>query len=111
MRLLPVLPSLPVLHALPVDKAVHIVAKEGKKTNDHRKVGKGMYRGKRPQPDEDDVICGVYQRVISAAQKEEGCRQKAGGDRKRAQPQVRRLKPAKKEVKNDGNCQGKKDGK
>ena len=64
MRLLRVLP---VLYPFPVDKAVNVVAKEGNETNDHRKIGKRVNRGKRPQSDEDDVVGGIRKRVVTAA--------------------------------------------
>ena len=64
MRLLCILLD---LYTFPVDKAVHVVAKEGNETNDHRQIGKGNDGGECPQPDEDDIVCGVRKRVIAAA--------------------------------------------
>ena len=79
-------------HPLPVEKTIEIVDQETGKADHHGEIGGVLCGGKRPENDENDIICSVEQSVIRAAKKRQRRGHKACGDGNGGKEQIRRVK-------------------
>lgn len=94
---------LPILYAFPIIKSVKIVKQERYEANDHRQISKGSERRIDPKHNQNDVVCGVSERIKAASKNKQSGSEKTRKHGHGAHNQIVGVKITEYKIKHGGN--------